>query len=120
MNQHLIENRQIRVFISSTFQDMKEERDYLMNKTFPLLRKKAAERDVTLVELDLRWGITEAEAQSGKVVEVCLNEIENSHPFFIGLLGDRYGWCPLAEELMKNENLRDRYGWIEKDLKRKY
>lgn len=117
MNQHLIENRQIRIFISSTFQDMKAERDYLMNKTFPLLRKKASERDVTLIELDLRWGITEAEAQNGKVVEVCLNEIENSHPFFIGLLGERYGWCPSVKELMKNENLRDRYGWLEKDLK---
>ena len=27
---NLIENRQIRVFISSTFRDMQDERDYLM------------------------------------------------------------------------------------------
>ena len=83
---NLIENRQIRVFISSTFQDMQDERDYLMKRTFPKLRKLAAERDVTLTELDLRWGITEEEAESGKVVEICLCEIENSVPFFIGII----------------------------------
>ncbi len=87
----LIENRQIRVFVSSTFQDMQAERDYLMKTVFPRLRKKAAERDVSFVELDLRWGVTEEETQNGKVVQICLNEIDNSHPFFIGLLGDRYG-----------------------------
>ena len=46
---NLIENRQIRVFISSTFRDMKAERDYLMTRVFPLLRRKAARRDVSLV-----------------------------------------------------------------------
>ena len=52
MKSYLIENRQIRVFISSTFRDMQDERDYLMKRTFPKLRKFAAERDVTLTELD--------------------------------------------------------------------
>ena len=74
MKTYLIENRQIRVFISSTFQDMQDERDYLMKRAFPKLRKLAAERDVTLTELDLRWGITEEESKSGKVVEICLQE----------------------------------------------
>lgn len=97
--QNLIQNRQIRVFISSTFQDMQGERDYLMKRTFPKLRKLAAERDVTLTELDLRWGITEEESKSGKVVDICLREIENSIPFFIGIVGNRYGWVPKKEEL---------------------
>lgn len=114
----LIENRQIRVFVSSTFQDMKTERDYLMQTVFPRLRKKAAERDVSFIELDLRWGITEEEASKGKVVQVCLNEIDNSHPFFIGLLGDRYGWCPGAEILAQDTNLAERYPWIRQDIER--
>lgn len=99
---NLIENRQIRVFISSTFQDMQNERDYLMKRTFPKLRKLAAERDVTLTELDLRWGITEEEAKSGKVLEICLREIENSIPFFIGIIGNRYGWRPTREEIERS------------------
>ena len=113
-----IENRQIRVFISSTFRDMQAVRDYLMTRVFPLLRRKAARRDVSLVELDLRWGITEEESKSGRVVQICLNEIDNSRPFFIGLLGDRYGWCPDRRELGKDTLLEERYPWLGKELQR--
>jgi hypothetical protein len=44
MKSDLIENRQIRIFISSTFQDMKDERDYLVQTTFPSLRTYCADR----------------------------------------------------------------------------
>lgn len=116
MNTNLIENRQIRVFISSTFRDMQDERDYLMKRTFPKLRKLAAERDVTLTELDLRWGITEEEAKSGKVVEICLREIENSIPFFIGIIGNRYGWVPEKKDI--SENVTDRFKDVDNYLER--
>jgi len=115
---NLIENRQIRVFISSTFQDMQDERDYLMKHTFPILRKLASERDVTLTELDLRWGITEEEAKSGKVVEICLREIENSIPFFIGIIGNRYGWVPEKKDIGENvtERFKDVNNYLERHL----
>ena len=118
MNNNLIDNRQIRVFISSTFRDMQDERDYLMKRTFPKLRKLAAERDVTLTELDLRWGITEEESKSGKVVEICLREIENSIPFFIGIIGNRYGWVPAKEDLSGNvtERFTDVNKYIDQHL----
>lgn len=118
MNTNLIDNRQIRVFISSTFQDMQGERDYLMKYTFPQLRKLAAERDVTLTELDLRWGITEEEAKTGKVVEICLREIENSIPFFIGIIGNRYGWVPEKNDIGENvtERFKDVTNYIERHL----
>lgn len=109
-------NRQIRIFISSTFQDMMLERDYLINKTFPKLRELASKRNVEIIPVDLRWGITEEESKSGKVIEVCLDEIVNSHPFFIGLLGSRYGWCPSENELVKNKTLTDKYQWIVDDI----
>ena len=95
------ERRNIRIFISSTFKDMARERDYLMKNVFPKLQKIASERNVSVVPLDLRWGITQEESKSGKVLEVCLREIEDSRPFFIGILGSRYGWCPPVEELRK-------------------
>lgn len=107
---NLIDNRQIRVFISSTFRDMQDERDYLMKRTFPKLRRLAAERDVTLTELDLRWGITEEESKSGKVVEICLREIENSIPFFIGIIGNRYGWVPEKKDL--DGNVTERFSVV--------
>ena len=113
---NLIENRIIRVFISSTFRDMQDERDELMKKTFPMLRRKAEERDVTLTELDLRWGITPEESESGKVIEICLREVENSVPFFIGIIGNRYGWIPSAGDIGKS--LKERFRQVERYVER--
>ena len=110
------DNRQIRIFISSTFRDMNAERDYLITKVFPRLKAEAAKRDVTIIPLDLRWGVTEEESKTGKVIEICLDEIRNSRPFFIGLVGNRYGWCPDESELKKNKRLAERYGWLLGDL----
>lgn len=86
--------RQIRVFISSTFRDMQEERDRLVKFTFPELRRRCRERQVEFLEVDLRWGVTEEQAERGEVLPICLAEIENCRPFFIGFLGERYGHVP--------------------------
>ena len=87
-------DRVIRVFISSTFRDMQRERDLLVKRVFPALRRICAKRFVTFTEVDLRWGITEEQAAEGKVLPLCLAEIERSRPYFIALLGERYGWIP--------------------------
>ena len=84
-------NRQIRVFISSTFTDMKADRDYLVKFVFPQLRKLCESRGVTWGEVDLRWGVTDEQKADGKVLPIVLAEIDNCCPFFIGLLGERYG-----------------------------
>lgn len=110
-----MQTREIRVFISSTFNDMHPERDWLVKRTFPYLRQMADERGVALTEVDLRWGITDEEAKEGKTLAICLDEIVNSRPFFIGLLGSRYGWTPTRAEL-GSEALPERYGWIADDL----
>lgn len=100
----LIDKRQIRVFISSTFQNMNLEREYLIKKIFPEMRQKAYERNVSLVEVDLRWGITEEDSKNGKVIDICFDEIDNSIPFFIGIIGNRYGWCPDNKDISPNES----------------
>jgi tetratricopeptide (TPR) repeat protein len=115
----LIENRQIRVFISSTFRDMQAERDHLVTKVFPALRRYCEERDVSFFELDLRWGISEEESKQGKVVDICLKEIQKTRPFFIGLLGERYGWTPSEEErqaIASNTKVFEEYPWINAEL----
>ena len=88
------EDRVIRVFVSSTFRDMQAERDELVLKIFPQLRRLCEERGVTWGEIDLRWGITEEQSQRGEVLPICLEEIRRCRPYFIGLLGERYGWIP--------------------------
>ena len=89
-----MESRSVRVFISSTFRDFGEERDLLVRQVFPTLRAKLKNRFVELVDVDLRWGITVEQAERGEVLPICLAEIDRSRPYFIGLLGERYGWIP--------------------------
>ena len=90
----LPDGRTIRVFISSTFRDMIEERDELMSQVWPQLRELCAGRQVELVEVDLRWGIAEAQDTRKETLKLCLDEVHACRPFFIGLLGERYGWTP--------------------------
>lgn len=112
-----VDKHTIKVFISSTFHDMQEHRDYLITRTFPLLNYIALQRGVKFIPIDLRWGITEEESKSGKVLDLCLSSIDDSIPFFIGLLGERYGWCPSVEEFQRSRILQECYPWIEDDLK---
>lgn len=99
------EQRVIRVFISSTFRDMQAERDELIKYIFPQLRSLCESRGVVWGEVDLRWGITDEEKAEGKVLPLCLEEIKNCRPYFIGLLGERYGWVPddIPSEIIERE-----------------
>ncbi len=107
----LVKNRVIRVFISSTFHDMKEEREHLVKHVFPQLRSMCEKRGVTWGAIDLRWGITDEEQAEGKVLPICLREIGECKPFFIGMLGDRYGSVPdeIPEELVNREPWLDEH-----------
>ena len=94
--------REIRVFLSSTFRDMDAERSYLIKTIFPRIRAACQARQVGFTEIDLRWGVTEEEAKNGATVEICLKEIDRCRdfpPFFIGFMGERYGWIPRHDEL---------------------
>ncbi|MFX0064189.1 MAG: tetratricopeptide repeat protein, partial [Candidatus Hermodarchaeota archaeon] len=105
------QERIVRVFISSTFRDMQEERDVLVKKVFPEIKELCREKEVTFVEIDLRWGITEEQAKRGEVIPICLAEIDGSRPYFIGLLGERYGWVPSTKEI--DEDLISDQPWLE-------
>ncbi|MBI4871514.1 MAG: NACHT domain-containing protein [Candidatus Riflebacteria bacterium] len=71
---------------------MHAERDHLIKVVFPALRARCRERGWDLVDIDLRWGIPSEEQD--KALELCLLEIERCRPFFVGMLGERYGWVP--------------------------
>ena len=101
-------DRAIRVFVSSTFRDMQAEREELVKRVFPLVRRLCEERGVAWSEVDLRWGVTDEQKAEGAVLPICLAEIDRSRPYFLGLLGQRYGWVP--EELPAN--LTDQLPWL--------
>uniref|UniRef100_UPI003D6FBC89 DUF4062 domain-containing protein n=1 Tax=Pantanalinema rosaneae TaxID=1620701 RepID=UPI003D6FBC89 len=106
-----------RIFISSTFRDFGEERDLLVRQVFPALREKLRERFVELVDVDLRWGITAEQSERGEVLPICLAEIDRARPWFVGMLGDRYGWVPPVDHY--DQALVDQLPWLAEHQGRK-
>lgn len=101
----------IYIFISSTFSDMHCERDLLVRHVFPALKDWCDHEGLSLqvCPLDLRWGVTGSHA---KTFEVCMELIQRCHEqngcaFFLGLIGDRYGYIPDVSEI--SHDLRTRY-----------
>jgi hypothetical protein len=107
-----MQSRVVRVFLSSTFRDFDDERRLLVQQVFPTLRARLRSRFVELVDIDLRWGITAEEAEQGRVLSICLDEIDQCRPYFIGLLGERYGWVPPRD--LYPAQLADRHPWLAK------
>ena len=108
------ESREIRVFLSSTFRDFNEERRLLATQVFPELNRRARERGVELVEVDLRWGVTQEQAEDGHALEICLQEIERCQRYFIGMLGDSYGSLtpPERDLLVAAPELLEKRQWL--------
>jgi WD40 repeat protein len=103
-----IATRTFRVFVSSTFEDLKEERDALQRDVFPKLRRLCEQHGARFQAIDLRWGVRDEAALDQQTMEICLREIERCQrtgvkPNFIVLLGDRYGWRPLPSRIPASE-----------------
>lgn len=98
----------VSIFISSTFRDMQRERDALRDIVLPRLRAFAAEYGTSVDMIDLRWGIdtndVPEDEQERKVLHSCMQEIDRCSPFFLSLLGDRYGYVleGAAERELRN------------------
>jgi len=107
----------VSVFISSTFNDMHAERDYLVKRVFPELREWCEKRKLRLIDIDLRWGVTEEDATRHKnVIKVCLDRIDECRPFFLCFLGQRRGWVPEKRDVSKEtcDTYKDLKGFLGK------
>ena len=85
-----------RIFVSSTFSDLKAERDALQRYVFPRLRELCTRHDARgrFQAIDLRWGVSEEASLGQRTVPICPTEIERCQrltprPTFVILLGDR-------------------------------
>jgi ankyrin repeat protein len=78
---------------------MHAERDFLRDVVFPELEERLHQYGGFLDPVDLRWGIDpsragDQESEERQILRLCLEEIDQSRPLFVGLLGERYGWVP--------------------------
>jgi Domain of unknown function (DUF4062) len=101
-------SRTFRVFVSSTFSDLKEERNALQPYVFPRLRDLCARHLTRFQAIDLRWGVSDEAGLDQQAMNICLEEIRRCRivtprPNFIVLLGDRYGWHPLPPQIPAHE-----------------
>jgi hypothetical protein len=103
-------DRNVRIFVSSTFRDFRAERDILKRMVEPELQRRAADRSVSICVVDLRWGITDEQAKAGMILPICLQEIARCRPYFVGLLGERYGWVPAGSAIPPT--LSERMPWL--------
>lgn len=99
-----LSTRTFRIFVSSTFSDLKAERNALQERVFPRLRELCAVHGCRFQAIDLRWGVSEEAALDQQTMNICLGEIArcqktSPRPNFIVLLGNRYGWRPLPAEI---------------------
>jgi len=93
-----------RVFVSSTFTDMKQERSLLQRIVFPELEKFCLQNNAKFQAVDLRWGVTEESQLNQRTLQICLKEVARCQrispkPNFLILLGDKYGWQPIPEKI---------------------
>jgi len=90
--------RTIRLFVSSTFADLKAERDALQNRVYPRLRALCEGHNLRFQAIDLRWGVSEEAGSHNRTLRICLRELKRYQqdlrgPYFrtIGVLVLRIG-----------------------------
>eukprot|EP01137_Pigoraptor_chileana_P001550 Opistho-2@39337 len=62
----LTKQRYIRIFLSSTFRGMEEERECLTKKYFKELRHQCEQAGIFFTIVDLRWGITDVDSKNAE------------------------------------------------------
>ena len=134
-------SKTFRIFISSTFNDLINERNALQKKVFPIIKSLCIKHGCRFQAIDLRWGVREEAALDQRTIKICIEEIERCRditprPNFMIILGDRYGWRPLPYEIPAEEfeaiknnlssddnerevqkTLLERWYWLDKNAK---
>ncbi|MBF0135720.1 MAG: DUF4062 domain-containing protein [Magnetococcales bacterium] len=100
-------SKTFRLFLSSTFNDLRAERDKLQVEVFPKLRKYCEDRGFSFQPIDLRWGVSSEAGNDQKTMQICIDEVKRCknalNPHFAIMLGERYGWIPLPAEVEAEE-----------------
>ena len=73
--------RTFRIFVSSTFSDLKAERNALQERVFPRLRDLCQQHGARFQVIDLRWGVSEEASLDQQAMKICLGEIERCQAY---------------------------------------
>jgi WD40 repeat protein len=98
------------VFVSSTFIDTQHERNVLLEKIQPELRKIGRPHGIEVTFVDMRWGIRDESTIDHNTWEECKKAIDRCEEdsdglFFLSLQSERFGYLPLPKYLSEDEML---------------
>ena len=68
-------SRTFRVFVSSSFDDLKAERNALQENLLPKLKDLCTEHGTRFQSIDLRWGVSEEAGRDQQTMAICLDEV---------------------------------------------
>ncbi|XP_068090263.1 NACHT domain- and WD repeat-containing protein 1 isoform X2 [Hyperolius riggenbachi] len=87
---------------------MAEERDTLMQLAYPEVQAFCHKHGLKFEVVDMRWGIRDYASVDHMTTDICLKEIKACQktsvgPYFIGLVGNRYGYRPIPRVIGEEE-----------------
>ncbi|XP_041349254.1 NACHT domain- and WD repeat-containing protein 1-like [Gigantopelta aegis] len=98
----------VRIFTSSTFTDSFHERNALMEKVYPNLKKVCQEEGYEFQVVDMRWGVRDEATDDHMTTELCLREVElckklSTGPCFVTFLSHKYGYRSFPRLIPEDE-----------------
>ena len=72
----VLTTKEIALFLSSTFTDMKTERDLLMEDVYPYLREFCRRLGYEFSVADMRWGVRDQMTDEHQAVQICVTEVQ--------------------------------------------
>ncbi|GIW78197.1 MAG: hypothetical protein KatS3mg105_0004 [Gemmatales bacterium] len=85
-------DRNVRLFLCTTYRDMQAEREYLHQVVFPQVQQMYEKHGFTFEVVDPRWNAqSEDEAEDVATLPQALADIDACRPYFMAILGAHYG-----------------------------
>ena len=90
------------LFVSSTFTDTHQERNFLLEKILPKLLNLCNPLDLRVVLVDMRYGVRDENTDDHMTWIACEKELlrcfrESGSISFLSLQGDKYGYRPIPK-----------------------
>jgi hypothetical protein len=105
----MINPNTFRLFISSTFANLKDERDLLAQYVYPQLKRYCQNRRMQFQVIDMRWSVDDRASYSHQTLDICRQEVINCRsqslePNFLLLLADSgFGQNMLPPQIAHDE-----------------
>lgn len=91
-------------FVCSNMQEFSDERNFLRKKTFPRIKNELLKLNINFDPIDIIWNENDNYVKSGHLLRLLLHNIQQSSPFFICLIGNKYGPYLIKNQTNNNNN----------------